>query len=399
MTNSLAILHCGMTTVMKDVVDIKVKTSNTSVSAVLQSQPMAFMHVVAPVSMEINVAGSPTIASNAKSVNKTKVYSTSIAAISEEMPKKAHRAESFSSANLSTSVSSNAFVALQSSSSINMSEFELALKALPMKVRVRTATIYRMPLELWKYPYTVGPTEFVIIFFKEFVFKRTYMKIAENAPSNKNGSQKVIEAPLEAGWPSPKKTKEVIELIKKYEHNLVYDQVQTNVDRAAHFVIRNSYKSGKLIRILKSLWTSDSKSGLHEMFSISFCHHMLLRNQDWRNLNFVDCFCTIIPKKQHKGMQQALALVFSLDKGKSLKEGEVKFACVMRHENIFRYPFGAFAFFMFSLLQTSGDFLNKNRWQNWKVLRRRTSPEKSLTGTSQWKTAKKTFADDEIYTT
>ena len=26
------------------------------------------------------------------------------------------------------------------------------------------------------YPYTVGPTEFVIAFFKEFVFKRTYKK-------------------------------------------------------------------------------------------------------------------------------------------------------------------------------------------------------------------------------
>jgi hypothetical protein len=26
------------------------------------------------------------------------------------------------------------------------------------------------------YPYTVGPTEFVLAFFKEFVFKRTYNK-------------------------------------------------------------------------------------------------------------------------------------------------------------------------------------------------------------------------------
>ena len=95
-------------------------------------------------------------------------------------------------------------------------EFELAIKALPMKVRASTAAIYRMPLENWKvccnsrffyalcklnllfltlsklkdfceknrhrypvdpmYPYTVGPTEFVVAFFKEFVFKRTYKK-------------------------------------------------------------------------------------------------------------------------------------------------------------------------------------------------------------------------------
>ncbi|OAD71040.1 hypothetical protein PHYBLDRAFT_171102 [Phycomyces blakesleeanus NRRL 1555(-)] len=278
------------------------------------------------------------------------------------MPVENSTAESSSSANLSTSVGSNAFVALQSSSSINVSEFELALKALPMKVRASTATIYRMPLEHWKPIFIV----------------------AENDASNKNGSKKIIEVPLgieavsqykkfliflhefrserrEGGWPSPKKTKEVIELIKKYKYNLVYDQVQTNVDRAAHCVIQDSYKSDKLIRILKILWTSDSKSGLHEMFSISSCHHMLLKDQDLRNLNFADCFCTIIPKKQHKGMQQALALVFSLDKGKTLKEGEVKFACAMRHENVFRCPFGAFPFFMFSLLQTSGDFLNEDR--------------------------------------
>ncbi|OAD65466.1 hypothetical protein PHYBLDRAFT_153364 [Phycomyces blakesleeanus NRRL 1555(-)] len=54
--NSLAILRCDMTTVMKD------------------SQPMALVHAVAPVSMEMNVAGSSTMASDAKSVNKTKTY-------------------------------------------------------------------------------------------------------------------------------------------------------------------------------------------------------------------------------------------------------------------------------------------------------------------------------------
>ncbi|OAD76874.1 hypothetical protein PHYBLDRAFT_142383 [Phycomyces blakesleeanus NRRL 1555(-)] len=74
MTNSLAILRRDMTTVMKDVADIKAKTSNTPVSAVLQSQPMALVHAVASVSMEMNVAGSLTMASDAKSVNKTKAY-------------------------------------------------------------------------------------------------------------------------------------------------------------------------------------------------------------------------------------------------------------------------------------------------------------------------------------
>lgn len=199
--------------------------------------------------------------------------------------------------------------------------------------------------------------------------------MAENAPSNKSG-KKVLVVPLgiEAvnqyrkvlmylhdfqserraiEWESPKKTKELKELIKKYEHDLVYDQIQTKADRGAHCVIRDSYKSGEFIRVLKSLWISDNGSSLREMFSISSRHHMLLRDQDLRNLNFSDCFCTIIPKKQHRGNQQAVALVFSLDKGKTLKEGEVKFACAMRHENLFRCPFSAFAFFMLNLLQVN----------------------------------------------
>lgn len=210
-----------------------------------------------------------------------------------------------------------------------------------------------------------------------------FQLVAENAPS-KNG-KKILEVPIgieavnqykkvliylhgfqsehrnrQLEWPSPNKTKEVVELIKKYEHDLVYDQVQTNEDRAAHCVIRDSYKPGEFIRILKSLWISESATALREMFSISSRHHMLLRDQDLRNLNFADCFCTIIPKKQHRGIQQAVALVFSLDKGKTLKEGEVKFACAMRHENLFRCPFSAFAFFLFSLLQVSRFVINEN---------------------------------------
>jgi len=200
--------------------------------------------------------------------------------------------------------------------------------------------------------------------------------VADNAPLSKDGKKRMIEIPIgiesvnqykkalmflydfqserrQLDWPSPKKSKEVVDSIKKYEHDLVYDQVQTSADRAAHCVIRDSYKSGELIRILQSLWVSESDSGLREMFAISARHHMLLRDQDLRNLNFADCFCTTIPKKQHRGVQNAVAMVFSLDKGKTRKEGEVKFACVMRYENLFRCPFSAIAFFLFSLLQVN----------------------------------------------
>ena len=41
----------------------------------------------------------------------------------------------------------------------------------------------------------------------------------------------------------------------------------------------------------------------------------------------------------------------------------------------------------------------EERWHNWKVLRGRAGPEKSLSGVSQWKTAKKALASEDIHTT
>ncbi|KAG2211324.1 hypothetical protein INT46_009226 [Mucor plumbeus] len=322
-----------------------------------------------------------------------------MATLSEEAPKRARRGrpkKNMQSETLAAEASgSNAFIPASSSSvhaaqagpSITLNEFDLAVEALPKK-NFCEKNRNRYPVDPL-YPYTVGPTEFVVAFFREFVFKRTYKKsvsmesdvrtqiglqteenedsrltllqMAENAPSSKNGKKKILEVPIgieavnqykkvlmylhdfqserrKVEWPSPKKTKEIVELIiKKYEHDLVYDQVQTNADRAAHCVIRDSYKSGEFIRILKSLWSSESETGLREMFSISSRHHM--------------------------GIQQAVALVFSLDKGKTLKKER----------------------------KTDGI--------NWKVLRGRGNPEKSLSGTSQWKTAKKALLDQTIHTT
>ncbi|CEP11841.1 hypothetical protein [Parasitella parasitica] len=116
-------------------------------------------------------------------------------------------------------------------------------------------------------------------------------------------------------YPSPKQTKMLLDLIKKYGHDLVYDQVNTSGERGAHCVIRDSYKPAELVKILKTLWISKNKNFLREVFSISSRHHMLLRDQDLKNLNFSDCFYTVISRVQHCGNQQAIALVLSLDKG------------------------------------------------------------------------------------
>jgi len=79
----------------------------------------------------------------------------------------------------------------------------------------------------------------------------------------------------------PKKTKEILDLIKKYKHDPVYDQVQTNAERSARCVIRGSDKSGELIRMLKTQRVFNSETGLREVFSISSHHHLLIRDQDF----------------------------------------------------------------------------------------------------------------------
>ncbi|KAG2201228.1 hypothetical protein INT45_014313, partial [Circinella minor] len=47
----------------------------------------------------------------------------------------------------------------------------------------------------------------------------------------------------------------------------------------------------------------------------------------------------------------------------------------------------------------NGEFLNEDRWHNWKVLRGRDDPEKSLSGTQQYKTAKNAFAEHDVFMT
>lgn len=200
--------------------------------------------------------------------------------------------------------------------------------------------------------------------------------MTEDAPTSKSGRAKKLQVPIGIesvnqykkalmalhefqvatrgiAWPSPKVCKELKNVIKQYGANLIYDQVQTNADRAAHCIIRDSYKIGQFIKILLDLWCSTDKFHLRERFSIAARHHMLLRDQDLRNLNYADCFSTIVSNTQHRGVQQATALLFCLDKGKTLKDGEVKFACAMRHYNLYRCPFSAFAFYMFSKLQVT----------------------------------------------
>ncbi|CEP14188.1 hypothetical protein [Parasitella parasitica] len=172
-----------------------------------------------------------------------------------------------------------------------------------------------------------------------------------------------------------KDCKELKSLLKHFEHSLVYDQVQISV----HYVIRDSYKPGQLIRMLKALWLFASRTSLREILSIFANHHMLLRDQAMQNVNFADCFAIIIPGQQHQGKQQAVGMIFCVDKGKDLKVGEVKFACVIRHENIFRHL--------------------EPTWHNYNVIRGSMDLEEGLSASQQYNKSKDVLLQHEIYST
>ncbi|KAL0144072.1 hypothetical protein V8B55DRAFT_1561425 [Mucor lusitanicus] len=224
-----------------------------------------------------------------------------------------------------------------------------------------------------QYPYTVGPPELVVAFFIEFVFKRTYKKyvaigsdlticyglrlimlVTEAAPISKDRKSSIIE--ISFSYESVNQYKKALMFLHEYQRetrSIVWPSPKKTkkIDRAVHCVIRDSYKTGQLIKILMYLWCSSNKADLREMFLTSLRHHMPLRDQGLRDLNFEDCICTIVPKKQHRGIHQAVALDFCLDSGKNFKQGQAKFACAMQHKNLYRCPVSAFAYLMYSLLQ------------------------------------------------
>lgn len=121
---------------------------------------------------------------------------------------------------------------------------------------------------------------------------------------------------------------------------------------------------------------------------------MLLRDQDLRNLNYSDCFSTIISRTQHRGVQQSVTLLFSLDKGKTLKDGDVRFACAIRHYNLSRCPVSASAFYLFSKFQKEPSFLRDENWQMIKVLTDKVDP---MSSSQQYDATKKIFLAHDIH--
>ncbi|KAG0010297.1 hypothetical protein BGZ82_003515, partial [Podila clonocystis] len=75
-------------------------------------------------------------------------------------------------------------------------------------------------------------------------------------------------------------------------------------------------------------------------------HHMVLRDEDIRNLKLSDTFC-IQQKHNAHGSQLATGLVFAISRGKTNKHRVRLFATAFRHKDFLRCTVGAFAFYMF----------------------------------------------------
>ena len=84
---------------------------------------------------------------------------------------------------------------------------------------------------------------------------------------------------------------------------------------------------------------------IRERLCILARHHMLLRDEDLRNLNLSDIFCTL-HQKSAAGSRWASGFTFCLRRGKTNKKGATLYATAFRQKDFRRCTVGAFAFYL-----------------------------------------------------
>ena len=160
----------------------------------------------------------------------------------------------------------------------------------------------------------------------------------------------------EVGLPGPSGMKIFNSAVNKYNNSLFVQGMQSGQRRTADCVLRDSYSISDFHDILMDLWTKEKQRpqefdlNYRDMFSIAVRHNMLLRDEDLRHINFSDCFSTIVTQR-FAGGQQAIGLTFKLNHGKTNKNNQNWYACALRHEDVRRCCFSAFAFYMFQMWQ------------------------------------------------
>ncbi|ORZ27813.1 hypothetical protein BCR41DRAFT_367380 [Lobosporangium transversale] len=259
--------------------------------------------------------------------------------------------------------------------------------------------------------YLVDSQDKVVCFFREVILKKTILKrtkpgadfrthlaaeedssaihgaslveIIEAAPVDKTG-KKTVSVSLgtetikmakkalirihslqaernDVSWDlSPSQMKLLQTILIQHIESLHTHVVRSGGRREAGCTLRDSYTPVQFHSILMGLWTKERHSpnmrareydtNYRDMFCLTARHNMLLRDEDLRNLNFADCFSTIITQRTEGG-QQPIGLTFKINKGKTNKNNENWYACALRHEDVRRCVFSAFAFYMYQLWQ------------------------------------------------
>ncbi|OAQ27479.1 hypothetical protein K457DRAFT_78028 [Linnemannia elongata AG-77] len=162
---------------------------------------------------------------------------------------------------------------------------------------------------------------------------------------------------------SPTEGSKYQEAVQRYKESQAQQNLQSSHIRSADCAIRDSYNLKTFNDMVSYLWEKktqeirDPDLNYRELFCMTSWHNMLLRDEDLRNLNLSDCFASVITKPRHPGTQQLVSLTFKLNKGKTNIGNENWFTCCMRHEDIRRCSFSAFAFYMFQLWQVRFQFV------------------------------------------
>lgn len=158
------------------------------------------------------------------------------------------------------------------------------------------------------------------------------------------------------------------EAIDAYGVALVYGKISTGTStRTPTCLIRNPYTEKLFLRMVSFTWRMlplRQASGkrtynrrrrfqyIRERFCLLARHHMLMRDEDIRNLNLANTF-NIQTMHPAPGSRLASGIVFCITRGKTNHKGVELYATAYRHKNFLRCTMGGFAFYMLERFQVS----------------------------------------------
>lgn len=156
----------------------------------------------------------------------------------------------------------------------------------------------------------------------------------------------------------PRQSKEVMGDIALYNRKLVVDRSVPTLDRGSFCSLRDGYEIPQFNLMMAQLWRGTYpnwylyNTHMRDRLSISWRHHLLLRDEDIRNLDVSDCFCEVVDYQLYGTSVPIRGLAICLRGGK-VRADKSEFSLALRHNDFGRCPVGAFAFYMFERFHVS----------------------------------------------